>query len=147
MNKTRLMILANWLLAGAPHKHITFNMSHVLMPTWIDDTRRDWWHSGEEMHNEDIESVDACIAGCTNMFFESEGMDWIELTSMGRAATLLGLTDSQASQLFYATNNCLQSDVDDPSFDSISPEFAGTVIKNFVETGVIDWHLKQFMNS
>lgn len=143
MNKERLMILANWLLAGAPHKHIKFDMCHTLKPKWVDDNPTDI--------NEDIESCTACIAGCANLFFESEGVSWVELTSQHRAMNILDLTDDQATQLFYACSYSPKfhrfETEGDPEFSKISPEFAGTVIKNFVETGKINWHLKQFMDS
>lgn len=127
LNVERLSELADWLEAGAPHKHITFKMNHFIDPKLIDSTK--------PCTKDNICGTACCIAGAATMFYHPEVFHVytdvvMDVNYHDLAREALGLNDDQARQLFYANLSDL---------DYITPEWAAKVIRNLIKTGKVDW--------
>ena len=149
MNEARLVQMAEWLEAGAPHQYLKFDIT-----TGITFDQR-------PMSKDDIPTcaTSCCIAGAACFFFndvpamvEKElnqfgyctRVDWTDVTN--EATDLLGLTIGQANKLFIPWTSSQRHDDD---IDALSyygrpityndPAWAARVIRHFLATGVIDW--------
>lgn len=138
MNLTRMVMLAEWLEAGAPHKDnvIGFKMDNWMFPRSSGNTC----------------GTVCCLAGATVQFFNDEGKpfidEWDVYNVKGRnvsqyAKELLGLEHDTAHALFMAEG--LRPDDDNP-YDSyadvmrrITPDHAARVVRHLLATGIVDW--------
>jgi len=137
MRADRLTILAEWLEQGAPHKAgiDRFDMNHGVAVDPADPAC----------------GTVCCIAGAATQFFGDKGQlfvgqaqadlefqgdgeaEWHEVESEARY--LLDLDRIVADQLFRP--NMLQVD-----WQHITPEKAGKVVRNLIDTGNVDWSIR-----
>lgn len=135
MNKKRLLILADWLDAGAPHKHVEFNMGKWLLLVNQYGLTTDYvaYACG---------SV-CCIAGAAAQFFAPRELMSVAIEDgclmypgrvYGIAQRALDIDEEQARLLFAPITQdrrrCLRD---------ITPQEAGKVIRRLVKTGKVDW--------
>ncbi len=145
MNKQRLIELAEWLEAGAPHKYITFDMNKGLFI--------------EAQEAEDLSDINrcetsCCIAGAAVMFFNDPQemlkremfayhmnaedvlarggeMELNFANVMDEAMELLDIGPEDAAELFRPRALTLD-EVNDP-------QLAAKVIRNFIATECVAW--------
>lgn len=145
MRKKRLIQLAEWLEAGAPHERIEFDMS-----TGITTVLRKKYDPKAPEQN--VCATSCCIAGAATQFFATkkslkelmfgDNVEWdsahVAKTNwrpVRRAAMdLLGLDETQADRLFTpdAFWYGYLSEYSDP-------QWAARTIRNLLKTGVVDW--------
>lgn len=141
MNKVRLIEIAEWLEGGAKHANIKFDMQKGLVIT------------EEALAAEDPVACGTvcCIAGAAVAFnrdvinkhrlfgelnyyardengeYTKREVNWERVREQGRDA--LGLTDTQASQLFMPPYLSKHND----------PARAARVVRKLIKTGKVDW--------
>ena len=122
MNKERLTEVALWLEAGAPERK--FNMNRFLNT----DTTNGC-------------GTECCIAGYAVTKYAPEQVISAEMygTADDLARDLLGLSNEDAGQLFYAKSPLGYSYTG--HWEDISPYDAAIVVRNFIKTGQVDWSL------
>lgn len=125
MNKERLTEVALWLEAGAPERK--FNMNRLLDISFTTDTTN--WCGTE-----------CCIAGYVVTRFAPEDVVMVEKNGSADhlAGELLDLEPEMADQLFYPKDSHSRQIED---WSAITPEQAGVVVRNLVETGDVDWEI------
>jgi len=125
LNKERLTEVALWLEAGAPERK--FNMNRFLN---TDETTplSNWC------------GTECCIAGYVVTRFAPEDVVMAEKNGSADhlAGELLDLEPEMADQLFYPKDSHSRQIED---WSAITPEQAGVVVRNLVETGEVDWEI------
>lgn len=133
MNEQRLMLIADWLDAGARHPNIQFDMRHTIElraenDRVIEEPSEHWVRSPRHCH--------ACIAGVAAMTYSpiettlafSVNTDRKSIFNIARKA--LDLTHTEALQLFVPYVGL--------PYEKITPKMAAAAIRSFVATGVIN---------
>lgn len=126
MNKERLTEVALWLEAGAPERK--FNMNRFLN---TDETTplSNWC------------GTECCIAGYAVTKYAPEQVISAEMYGNvdDIARDLLGLSNEDARQLFYAKSPLGYSYTG--QWEDISPYDAAIVVRNLIKTGEVNWSL------
>jgi hypothetical protein len=136
MHLTRLVMLAEWLEAGAPEKD---NVTRFSMTNWIVPQKNSC-------------GTACCIAGATVQFFNDEARTFKSEQDVYNASLkgvqeyargLLDLTKDQANDLFYANEYFIVENEDalyySKALKAITPAHAARVIRKFIATGEIDY--------
>lgn len=131
MNKRRLGEIARWLEAGAPEKK---GVKEFNMGRWIDGRAMEAFDKNvhKKLPKKNLCGTTCCIGGTASAWYSPELVSGSALHNDGRAATLLGLTKSQAADLFYARE-------DNIYLYSIKAPWAARCIRNLIKTGKVDW--------
>lgn len=120
---TLMQQVTNWLAAGAPHDE-DHNLAGFDYLNWIEETKC---------------GTIACIAGAAVQFNDPlYYLRYLYEDSIGKKAQeLLGLTEEQATLLFYPFDK-----YDDLEFTQhLPPQKIAKVLQHFIDTNEIDWEM------
>lgn len=137
IHRKRLLQLADWLDAGAPHEHVKFKMDTFFAPIDSNGMTYGFW---ERPAPKNIYGAVCCIGGAAAVFFAgNEVVNALTHTFSAHSlwdigAQALGLTEDQANHLFSPA-------VD---YSEVTPKRAGKVVRHLAYTGEIDWRVAGF---